>query len=322
MLQTYVANAAKSVPTTLLAVLFTMVAACGDSTAPVGAGSATLTVLLTDAPGNVDQVWVQVQEAYLQGGPSGRVTVLPFDDSRDMVELTSLAGTAMTLAQDVQLDPQTVSQFRLVIGEAAIVTTGGEIYSKDGGLPPGAISTDVAGTLACPSCSQSGLKINLPDGTLAFDAGSNEVVVDFDAGQSLAHEAGNSGRWVMRPVINGMDTDESGSIQAALELPPGIVVPECPPGQPRSLSDLRIIGVSETLRNADGDPIRVSGTSDSSGNFRITWVPTDRYQLEPGETLYDGPRLGFSVSSPQSVVVSAGNTTQVNYSVSGITCQL
>ena len=321
MLEGFTAKAGRLVSFVSLAGLFTVFTACGDSTAPPG-GAATLTVLLTDAPGNVDQVWVQVQEAYLQGGPSGRVTVLPLDDTRDMVELTSLAGTSTPLAEDVPLDPQTVSQFRIVIGEAAIVTTEGEIYSKDGGLPPGATAADVDGTLVCPSCSQSGLKINLPGGALAFDDGTNEVVVDFDAGQSLAHEAGNSGRWVMRPVINGMDTDETGSIQAALELPPGIVVPECPPGQPRSLSDLRITAVSETLRNADGDPILVSGKSDSGGNLRITWVPTDRWQLEPGETIYDGPRLGFSVSSPQSVVVSAGSTTQVNYSVSGITCEL
>lgn len=300
--------------------LFAALTACGESTAPVG--SATLTVLLTDAPGNVDEVWVQVLEAYIQGD-AGRTTVLPFDDTRDLVELTSLAGTSTPLAEGVQLDPQNVSQFRLVIGKAAIVTEDGEIYSKDGGLPPDALPVDVDGELRCPSCGQgqSGLKINLPDGAVTIDAGSNEIVVDFDAGQSLAHSTG-TGDWVMRPVINGMDTDETGSISANVILAPGVEIPQCPIGQRRSLSDLRLMAVSETVENGDGEPLRISSKGDADGNFLITWVPRDRWQLEPGETVFDGPRMEFSVTASQSVQVSPGSTTQVNYVVNGVTCNL
>lgn len=319
MLRSHTARATRFIWFPALVGLLAGLNACGESTAP-GGESATLTVLLTDAPGNVDEVWVQVLEAYLQGGPDGRVTVLPFDDARDLVELTSLANTSMTLAQGVQLDPQTVSQFRMVIGEAAIVTTAGKIYSKDGGLPPVATLADVDGPLTCPSCSQSGLKINLPDGTLTFDAGTNQVVVDFDVGQSVAHAAGSSGGWVMRPVVNGMDADETGSISARIALAPGVSIPNCPTGEPRSLGDLRLIGVSETLRNGDGQPIRVSGKADANGNLQITWVPPDRWQLEPGETLFDGPRIAFSVSNTPSVSVSTGGTAQANYVVTNVTC--
>lgn len=313
-------NLAKSVTRlTLLPALagLTVLGGCSDS-ASGPAESATLTVLLTDAPGEVDEFWVQILEAYLQG-TDGRVEVLPFDDTRPLVELMSLAGTSTPLATGVVVDPTTVSQFRIVIGQAAIVTTGGEIYSKDGGLPPGAAGP-ADGNLQCPSCGSSGYKINLVDGELTIDPGTNEVVVDFDASQTLAHGAGNSGNWVMHPVLNGMHTDQTGSVQAKITLAPGLVLPDCPPGRPLSLSDFRITAVARALDNGDGEPIRISGKSDSDGDLRIVFVPPDFWDLAGQELTFDKHRAEFSLSSPATLSVTAGSTTQASYVVDGAVC--
>jgi hypothetical protein len=306
---------------TLLPVLsaLLLLGACSDSASGPGEGTATLDVLLTDAPGDVDEFWVQILEAYLQG-ETGRVEILPFDDTRPLVELTSLAGASMPLASGVVLDPTTVSQLRVVIGQAAIVTMDGEIYSKDGGLPPGASPGDESGTLRCPSCGSSGYKINLPDGAITVDPGPNEVVVDFDASQTLAHGAGGSGGWIMHPVLNGMDTDQTGSVQAKIALAPGLVVPDCPPGEPRSLSDFRITAVARILDNGSGEPLRLIGRSDADGDLTIVWVPPDLWDVDGEELTFDKHRLAFSLRGPTSLLVTEGDMTQVDLVIDAATC--
>lgn len=176
---------------------------CDSSTSP---RNGELTLLLTDAPGDVVSAIVTIDRIYMQpseAGDNGRVVLLEDDVTTDLL---TLVGTTQELFADALLPVGAYSQLRFVISGAYI-----EVEQADGstliyasspdyaGLPEGAT---VAGELQMPSLAQSGLKVKLPGDVVVID---EEVpltlVVDFDVAQSFGQLAGGSGRWVMNPVI-------------------------------------------------------------------------------------------------------------------------
>jgi hypothetical protein len=184
------------------------IAAC-DGTEP---GSSSLTVMLTDAPGDVKAAVVTISEVYLQGGDADD-DALDDDDERvvltseaSTVDLLTLAATTTTLVADADVPSRRYGQLRFVI-------TGGylEVENDDGstsifasaadyaGLPEGAV---VAGALQMPSFAQTGLKVQLPADALDLDDEEAVILVDFDVAQSFGHEAGSEA-WVMHPVVTG-----------------------------------------------------------------------------------------------------------------------
>src|SRR6185503_15979159 len=145
----------------------------------------------TDAPGDVDSVWVEISEIYLQG--SGRTTLLSEEDAEGLglIELTRLAGTTLELASDVTIDAGHYGQLRFVVEGAVLETEGGAVYTFNAAHPHGVAAT---GPLTCPSCTTSGLKVLLPGEVGNFEGGSSNIVLlDFDVSQSFGHEAG--GGW-------------------------------------------------------------------------------------------------------------------------------
>src|SRR5690606_22259855 len=93
-----------------------------------------------------------------------------------------------------------------------LVISGGfiEVEEEDGSFSVYASSDDYAaehgvaadGRLQMPSFSTSGLKITLPNEAAEIEGDQNVVLIDFDVSQSFGRQAGNSGMWVMHPVIH------------------------------------------------------------------------------------------------------------------------
>ena len=193
----------------LTALAAASLASCSDSTAPE---AGRLSILLTDAPGDVRTAVVTISQIYLQRSDdeeappqSGRV-VLREDDVT--VDLLTLADEMMSLVDDVEIPGGRYGQLRFVI-------TGGyiEVEQADGSLKLYASSPDYAGipddkeahgTLLMPSFAQSGLKVNLPGG-LFVDGDAQTLLVDFVVSESFGHQAGASGSWVMHPVIQATE---------------------------------------------------------------------------------------------------------------------
>ena len=178
-----------------------MVAACDSGTDP-GDGP-RVSVFLTDAPGDVDAVWLDLAEVSLIG--SG---VEDFDlplEVDGLIELTDLQGDLQELADDVDIpDFESFAQIRLMVDGVVLRTSQGDYFSTDDAhLPPEAASEEV-GELQCPSCFQTGIKLVLQGAGSELEEGEEDVavVLDFDVAQSFAHPAGSSGRWVLRPVIH------------------------------------------------------------------------------------------------------------------------
>jgi hypothetical protein len=179
------------------------VAACED----MGPRTGQMTMYLTDAPGDVQKAVVTIEEIYLTGGDGdeGRVVLrdIPFT-----TDLLTLADSLHLLIEDAEIPADTYGQLRMVISGAYIEVEaadgGSEIYASSptyAGLPEGAV---VTGSLQMPSFASSGLKVNLPGDAVTVIADSVVIlVVDFDVSQSFGKLAGDSGQWVMTPVIHG-----------------------------------------------------------------------------------------------------------------------
>lgn len=203
---------------TLMSAALAMVmaaAACGDGTGP---DTTALTVLLTDAPGDVTTAVVTISQVYLQGddgeaeaeGEGGGREVLM--DEPVTVDLMTLQEDFATLVEGYEVASGSWGQLRFVITGGYIEVEGetaeeSQIFATSPdyeGLPEGA---EVDGDLQCPSCGQSGLKVIFA-GPLVLEGPEEQVVVDFDVSESYGKLAGGSGMWVMSPKLKGTDLGE------------------------------------------------------------------------------------------------------------------
>jgi hypothetical protein len=287
------------------------VAACGDSTSPA-ASTGRITLLLTDAPGDFEKAVVTISEIYLQGRE--RVVLM---DTPVTTDLLTLANTTAELVDDAVIPAGSYSELRFVI-------TGGyiEVENADGstsihasspdyeGLPAGAT---VAGSLQMPSFAQSGLKVKIPAGGLEIAGERKIVLVDFDVSRSFGHQAGNSGKWVMHPVLTATEIETSGSLAVSLALADTVPLPSIN-GEPVTLGQFRAVletaeGSSEelALTDADGDGV-FEGTYAFllPGAYTIDFrAPSDSVQF----TTAPGRPIAVTVGSSGDATVSATLTS-------------
>lgn len=323
----------------LLALAFLLpFAACGDDevTGP-GDGMASLSVFLTDAPG-YESVWVELTGLTAQGGEGGPVELL--GEPTDLVLLTDLVGTVQLLSVNAELDPTTFSQLRLVVGDAVLQDSDGKVYVKgDPVLPPevGEIEVEDLGELQCPSCSQTGIKVKIPNDEMEIEEGSAALVVDFDVAQSFGHMAGNSGKWVMHPVIlgtlvpdangDGNVLDELGlanSITGTVALGDGVTIPDCPAGTPRSILDFIPTATLDGVLDGEGQPITRAGSVAEGGAFTIGFLAAGPYTMGFVPTLTLGTdQLTFTaIVAPGQVAVSGGEVPGVAFTIQGAVCEV
>ena len=280
--------------------------ACSEST---GVGSGKISILLTDAPGDVKAAVVTISQIYLQG--SGRVVLR---DEPVTVDLLTLAGSTATLVDEAIVPAGTYSQLRFVITDAYIEVenAGGttSIYASSpnyAGLPSGA---HVAGELQLPSFAQSGLKVDLPGGAVTISGDERVILVDFDVAQSFGHAAGGSGRWVMTPVIHAIDFVVSGSLTATLRAAPGVALPIV------SLHQVTLGEFKAALTNGAGSREELPMTdANSDGVYEAVF----RF-LTPGAYSLDlvGPAtitFATTPAHPLAVQVGSGATTRSDFTL-------
>lgn len=184
-----------------------LTAASCDS--PTSLRTGTLSLLLTDAPGDVVSAVVTIDQIYLQASEDGAEGRIVLRDEDVTTDLLTLVGTTHELIEGVEIPVGSYSQLRFVISGAYIEVEGEggatTIYASTpdyAGLPEGA---EVDGVLQMPSLAQTGIKVNLPDDALVIlEDGLVVLVVDFDVSQSFGQAAGGSGQWVMHPVLQGV----------------------------------------------------------------------------------------------------------------------
>ncbi len=307
--------------------------ACDSTSSPNINQNSTLSVYLKDGPGSVDSVWVQIDEIMLMGD-SGPVSVL--DSPTDLINVTALQDSVTTLTADMQIDSGTYHEVRFVLGGAVLETSGGDVYVMGDATPPNGM--EATGTLQCPSCAQSGLKVKLSGG-VQISGGSNGLLLDFDVAESFGHVAGKSGKWVMHPVIHGTAATPGdiegglvgGTIMGMVALGTDqngdtIVVPDC--GQDSGDAPLSAFvprATATTAMDGDGNPLAFSGETGEGGAFMIDVLAFDTYTLGfQAETPFDSTKLVWQATADPSEATVDSMTTEVDsvtYTITGVTCE-
>jgi hypothetical protein len=233
----------------LFAILLPL-ALTGCDSSGSSAETGTMRVLLTDAPADYESVYIDVQGVRIhrsmdaESDDSGWIDIMT---EPERLDLLSLVNGNVALLGELDLEPGQYNQMRLILGDDNEVVIDGETIPLD-----------------TPSAQQSGLKLNI-DSEIT-DGGLFSLLLDFDASRSIV-KAGNSGKYILKPVIRTVSLEATGSIQ-------GDIIPA--EAQPWVYA----IAGQDTL----------SGTkADGAGNFLLIGLPSGTYQVsvEPGSDQYE-----------------------------------
>lgn len=290
-------------------------AACDGGTG--GSGDARVSIRLTDAPGDLKEAWVKIDRIYLMGGEAdsldnGRTDLLT--TATDWVDLLTLSGGRTAELVDGAVVPAgRYSEMRMVVCEAYVVAKDGKVYAtRDAELPAGVTST---GELHIPSGCASGFKIKFRgDDPVELESESTIMTVDFDVSQSFGHQAGNSGRWIMHPVLHATSVGFAGGIGGTVALAQGVALPTCG-GSAVALTAFvpQATAGAETFSSAVG----------TDGRYRTTVAPgtyTIGYAAALSFANGDSLMVTAAPSVPSATVASGGVTT-VDYSITAATCK-
>jgi hypothetical protein len=266
----------------LALMLLLPLAACDNGTGTEGPG--TFTLLLTDDPA-FDMAVVTIDRIELAGSEDGEGGGVVLMDQPVTQNLLDLSNDVMTLVEDVPVPSGTYSQLRFVIS-AGCVAMGEEVYSSSDDYTE---CGDVTGELQMPSYGQSGLKVQLPGGSLQVEGGRSIVLLDFVVGDSFGKQAGNSGRWVLRPHIKATHIEFSGTLFVELTADEGAFDPLSGSGldPAASLADfaaqlaVMIEGGGEAM---DGPPVLFTDDGTNPGDVADDGIYTAFFNyLVPGD---------------------------------------
>ncbi|WP_242693233.1 DUF4382 domain-containing protein [Sabulibacter ruber] len=215
-------------------------ASCSDESDP--AGSAHMEVRLTDAPGDYEEVNVDIRSVQIlreaTDDDNGWITLDHI--SPGVYNLLDFANGRDTLLASSTLPAGRISQIRLVLGNNNSLKLKGETTARP---------------LTTPSGQTSGLKLQI-NADLKSDV-TYVLLLDFDAAKSIVPR-GNSGQYNLKPVIRTITQAVAGGIRGTVtpaEAKPGILV---------------ISAANDTI----------GGFADETGNYLIKGVPAGTYKVQ------------------------------------------
>jgi hypothetical protein len=180
----------------LLAGFIGITTACddNDNDGSPAAGESRVRISMTDAPGDYDEVNVEVigvrYKTTNDNGENGWIDMA--NVNAGVYNLLDLTGGVTVMLTEDDIPAGHLGQIRLILGDDNTVV-------KDGVTHP----------LNTPSAQQSGLKLNINQ-TLEPNTVYN-FLVDFDVHHSVV-QAGNSGNYNLHPVLRVTAQAASGSI--------------------------------------------------------------------------------------------------------------
>jgi len=264
-----------------LAVMSLSLFSCdGNDSTDKSQETSRLMVKMVDAPGDYDQVNVEVLDVMVKSSSdSGDNGWISIGDKTQVGEgkiydLLKLTGGTNIMLTDSLIPSGSLGQIRLVLGDENTVVVDGKSFN-----------------LTTPSAQQSGLKLQVNQ---TLTAGTTyEFLLDFDVNKSIV-TTGNSS-YILKPVIRVSTKEASGIIK-------GVVSPAVDYQVLASVQQgEQVFSAFVKIDDKDGD------TTDGDGAFQINGIPSGTYTL----TLTPDPLSGKAPITIANVVVVNGQTTDV-----------
>jgi len=213
--------------------------------------TAKLEVRLTDAPGDYEEVNIDVQSVEINStdGNSGWTTL---DVKSGVYNILELTNGLDTLLAATELPAGRISQIRLILGDNNSVKVNGETKP-----------------LSTPSAQQSGLKLNLQ--AELTEGITYTITLDFDAARSIV-KRGN-GTYSLKPVIRALEKATSGSIK-------GIVTPLAAAPAVFAISGTDTVATAYT-----DDAGRFMLRSIPAGSYTVSFNPKTGYLPQQKESV-------------------------------------
>jgi hypothetical protein len=188
---------------------------CGGGGGGGGSAMGTLSLALTDNPGDYESVFIKVVEINVVIEGSGHIP-LDFADfsSPAIVEVTpdSVTVDLIRLSEEEpiafafgSLPVGKINQIRFVVSEASLIAFE-DVVGIDGPDPGDDIThVEAEYPVKVPSGSQSGIKLN-PRDVRIFGGGNTSITLDFDADKSIvklgaADKKNRKYDFILKPVI-------------------------------------------------------------------------------------------------------------------------
>lgn len=227
----------RNIPALLLAFSLLNLLACSKDDS---SGMARIQVRLTDDPADYDEVNIDVRDVQVNPDNDDEGWISLEGVQPDIYNLLELTNGIDAILADSELPAGRLTQLRLILGGNNTVVIGNR--TED---------------LKTPSGQQSGLKVNIQENL--EEGVTYTILLDFDAAKSVV-EAGNSGQFLLKPVIRAITEAASGSIRGTL-LPAGV----------------------QAVISAENGNDSYSTFADENGRFLIRGLPPGTYtvRIEP-----------------------------------------
>ena len=233
----------KTILNYLLLVLIAVVGVSCSNNDEIPAGFAKVNFYLVDAPGDFDQVWIEVIGLRVKTGDikddsdESSWVEIPFEEGSRYVNLMDLTGENSQLL-GTEIFPQgQIDQLRLVLGPDNYVVKSGKRTN-----------------LQTPSAQQSGLKIKVDKGIQGGRI--YDLVIDFDVEKSIV-VSGNLGNIILKPVLRAYSKETASGIK-------GQVFPK----------EAQPVAVKATKGDKE-----YNTSVDKNGNFNIQGIDDGVYKL-------------------------------------------
>ncbi|MBX2969993.1 MAG: DUF4382 domain-containing protein [Cyclobacteriaceae bacterium] len=211
--------------------------------------NARLEIRLTDAPGDYEEVNIDIQgvqvHAASEDNGSGWKSL---DITPGVYNLLELTNGLDTLLGVIELPAGRISQVRLILGNNNTLKINGETKA-----------------LTTPSAQQSGLKLNVHADLV--EGITYTLLLDFDAARSIV-KAGASGKYLLKPVIRTITEATSGAVAGTVS-------------EPLSKPAVYAIIANDTLGTTfanDEGKFMIKGLQ--PGTYTISFSPATGYSIE------------------------------------------
>ena len=208
--------------------------------------NARVQVWLTDAPGDYQEVNVEVEGVEIHTGDgndeSGWKSLNVVGGVYNLLDLTNGLDT---LLGSIEIPAGTISQIRLNLGDDNSIKVNGEVFD-----------------LTIPSGQQSGLKLQVHEELT--EGITYKILLDFDVARSIVHTGADE--WKLKPVIRTITEAQDGAIK-------GLVDPK--EATPAIYAILGTDTVATTYSDSTGHFL-LRGLG--AGSYEVTFEPNSTYK--------------------------------------------